>query len=71
MENSNEINDIVNNFYSESNSEQIEEEEGDDNNLNQINPIFHYNPLEYENEYISNKLFEMQIFKKVPVFLKC
>ena len=30
MENSNEINDIVNNFYSESNSEQIEEEEGDD-----------------------------------------
>ena len=58
MEDNNEINDMVNNFNSESNYEQNEEEEEDNINMNQINQIFHYNPAEYENDYIINKLFE-------------
>ena len=67
MEDNNEINDMVNNFNSESNYEQNEEEEEDNINMNQINQIFHYNPAEYENDYIINKLFELQILKKEPI----
>ena len=71
MEDNNEINDMVNNFNSESNYEQNEEEEEDNINMNQINQIFHYNPAEYENDYIINKLFELQILKKEPICEKC